>query len=117
MTHSPTTLLAAFPTVLRQAKIYGSISLWQYYDGVSWYECKDNDPLSDLNAAAACERTLLPHCNDGDAERAGDAQRYELFLIQALKDEDPFLGASMGDLWHASASARFSALLATVTKV
>lgn len=72
------------------------------------------DYLGDLNAIHEAEKCLRPHCNDEDIHQSLDAQRYELFLVQVLTDTDPFLGASMGDLWHATAAQRSDAFLLTI---
>lgn len=74
------------------------------------------DYLNDLNAMAQAEERLNPSCNDSDIYEEGNAQRYEHELIYVLKDVDPFQGADLGDLWHASAKHRAEAFLKACNK-
>lgn len=90
------------------------MAFWSSPKGERLENCPDYP--SDLNAMAQAEETLSPHCNDNDLEEERNAQRYEHVLISVLHDTDPFLGASLGDLWHATAAQRAEAFLRCIGK-
>lgn len=82
---------------------------WQYTDGVHWWNCKGNDPLTDLNAMHEAEKVKLrPAPTDNAMDRDEKFVRWDNFI--------ELLASKMGcdDIAHATAAQRAEAFLRTL---
>lgn len=102
------TTFNGLPVYSRADKLYATkVAPVDMEMGIDWLPDYPNS-LDDMREA---ETHLEVAMDDDDAMCCGNVQRYEDFLIQVLKDEDPFLGADYGDLWHASSQHKAEAFL------
>ena len=86
-----TALALACPERIRQVN-----ERWQYFDGTYWLDCRQNDPLTDLNAMHEAEKVLIEHPG--------------LYWFSLAK----VVGGSLKDIACATASQRVEAFLRTL---
>jgi hypothetical protein len=79
---------------------------WQYFDGTYWFNCKQNDPLNDLNAMHEAEKVLAPE----------QVETYwlELWLVVKPQDSVVINSKAIKYLASATASQRAEAFLRTL---
>lgn len=100
-TLNPATIMAAFPTVLRQT----AEGNFEYDDGHWWHPCKDNDPMKDANAC----RAVVASLNDQQLHAYNVILSLNLWGDRSWQD-----WRDTASIESAPLAARFSALLATV---
>jgi len=93
----------------RPDRIHQVHGRWQYSDGIHWFNCKDNDPLSDLNAMHEAEK-VLNHDNAREYCSRVAAITGQEFAQKDGRGALPIIGATL----HATAAQRAAAFLRTL---
>jgi hypothetical protein len=104
MTHEAQRIALALACPERLRQVHGR---WQYFDGTYWFNCKQNDPLGDLNAMHVAEKVLT------DEQRG---QMMDALCEIVRRDHNPEAGPMTAIIaaFFATAAQRAEAFLRTL---